>query len=643
MSLEPVELGADNDERLARLRRVLELDDGFQLIIVEVAAAKLVSEVMARMSSWSGRGGCPVLRVVQLADGESPIARLRAIGPGGVVLLGLSSDSREQASLDPIVELNWNRDLLPRLVNGPLVLVVSTDELRALFERAPDLYSWRRHSAQLDIDPASDIELTGTDSWSFSLRIIQLSRMGVNLDLEASAWSPASLEEGRRLLRVAELQRSQGNLDRADLALARAKEIINIQGTGSDRVLLLLLRAESAIARGALQEASEELDGAAQIVNPDDDRGLLRMFAFRLAFARAEIAYMMGDVEQAESILLRLANSRHSRALIGAAFFSLGMIAARRREDIVARDRMMRARTIFKQLNLIRAENASLEALAGIASRHGRHHEARDLRVAAVTLAEQTGDVCLKIDSLAALARAALVLQDLEGASKALVLASEQVQQRFRREPGQPHTKLESWSQGRLALARAELAMAEQDFSEASACLREAESTFQELPRQAAHAALLRGECELRRQAWEVAREAYGTAEQLAEKSGAHELGALARLGRARACMGGGHVDEALIGLLEQAAGDFARLQQHVREACARTDLGRALIDLGKLTAAVEQLERAEALYRGAAMPMGEDEVAALRAQALARRAEPLRDPTGSGALGDVSESDTSE
>jgi tetratricopeptide (TPR) repeat protein len=602
VSPDPVELGAENDERLVRLREALALGDGFQLIIAEVATAALVPEIVARMESWSGRDGCPPLHVVRLAEGESAIERLRSSGPGGVILLGLSPASEDA---DPIVELNWYRDLLPSLIDGPLVLVASTDELRALFERAPDLYSWRRHSVQFDVTRGGE-DHQPFFPWPFYQRILD------SLDLvDSRARIPQSVDRDRLLALVGLRLEIDGDHDVAESWFDEAKRSLKRSGAYTDRVTRALVRAAGAVARGVFAEASQELDGATRLVSQGDDLGPLRgfAFAFGLAFVRAELAYAAGEVARAEALFLGIAGAQYTKTQIASALLPLGAIAAQRHDDVVARERLERARMLFAEADDLQGQAWVLDQLAVIASRHGRHHEARDHRDAAVELAEQLSDSDLMIDTLTKLGLGCLAINDLAGAHGALAGAASHLD-----------PDVEPRLRAQLALARGRLALAEQDPGAAAACLREAVAAFSDRPSQAARAALVLGECELRRNAWEAAREAYGTAERLAEQSWDREAPALARLGQARARIEGGQMNEVSVGLLEQAADGFAELRQHVREAVARTELGRVLIALGRFGDAIAHLERAVARYRAAGLPVREDEAAALLTQARASR-----------------------
>lgn len=607
MSPDPVELGADNDERLARLRRVLTLADGFQLIIVEIAAAELVAEIAARMRSWSGRDGCPPLYVVRLADGESSIERLRSSKPGGVILLGLSA---VPAGEDPIALLNWYRDLLPSLVDGPLVLLVSTDELRALFDRAPDLYSWRRHSVQFDVPRGGEAHQPFFP-WPFYQRIFEWFAF-----VDSPARLPESVDRGRLLALAGLRLKLDGEHSAAEPYLDAAQRSLERSGADTDRVACALLRTAGAVTRGVLAEASRELDEAAQLVNQEDDLGPLHgfAFAFGVAFARAELAYVAGDVARAEDLFLAIAGAPNTKAQVASALLALGTIAAQRHDDVVARERLERARTLFAEAVDFEGQVWVVDQLAVIASRHGRHHEARDLRDAAVKLAEQFRDPDLMIDTLTELGLACLAIDDLAGAHGSLTSAASHVDAHV--DPG---------LRGQLAMARARLSLAEREPAAAVAFLREAVAAFADWPGPVVRAALLLGECEQRLQAWKAARDAYGVAARFAEANQDHEALALAKLGHARAYLEEGQVGEASVGLLQQAADGFAALRQHVREALARTRLGRVLMGLGKFADAIAQFEQAEVLYRAAALPVGEDEAMGLRVEARARQTDPLK------------------
>ncbi len=146
-----LELGPANDARLLRLRHQLALGCGFQLVIVEAEPGPIRREVIRRILSWARRPEIGPLVERVLEPGQALEAQLAV--DGGAVVSGLErTDPGPDGPRDWVAELNWVREQLPALVHGPMVLVVSQAVHRALFERAPDLYRWRRHAERIAIE-----------------------------------------------------------------------------------------------------------------------------------------------------------------------------------------------------------------------------------------------------------------------------------------------------------------------------------------------------------------------------------------------------------------------------------------------------------------------------------------------------------
>lgn len=164
-----IDLGPENDRQLARLRRVLTLGSGFQLVVVEISHPVLGAAVLRLLRAWGGVGGVPPLAIVTARPGRDPMAALRGASTGAV-LVGIDptivvkaiavpvATSTENATApssfrDPVEQmfttLNWYRDQLPSVVAGPLVLVLTPDGLRKLFVHAPDLLAWRSHTTRI--------------------------------------------------------------------------------------------------------------------------------------------------------------------------------------------------------------------------------------------------------------------------------------------------------------------------------------------------------------------------------------------------------------------------------------------------------------------------------------------------------------
>lgn len=187
-----LDLGPENEEQLARLRRALILGAGFQIVFLEVSHPSLTKEILRRLRAWSGHDGVPPLAIVKTRPGRDPVAPLQHISAGAVLVgidrsLDAAGIGRELVTLDDsgpeargdvpaeaLVEqtmttLNWYRDQLPALVKGPLVLVLSPDGLRQLFVHAPDLLAWRSHTTRITLPRPLDLELRPRPSRRASL------------------------------------------------------------------------------------------------------------------------------------------------------------------------------------------------------------------------------------------------------------------------------------------------------------------------------------------------------------------------------------------------------------------------------------------------------------------------------------------
>lgn len=262
--LEAVDLGAENDERMARLREALALGGSFQLVIVQVEPGEQREEVLRRLMGWSGRNGVPQLELVRLGAGESPVMRL-ASGHAGVILVGLEADGPDRAerTRQMVTELNWSRDRLPELVRGPLVLVVSQRVQTELFEQAPDFYSWRTHSTSIASQPrkpGSPLALDWLDlADTYRGDPAALEYMVAHTE---ALRPPALRELGWLHARIASARSRRGEHAAVDAALDAADRAYASAGTPSDRISLLLLRGEVARHRGRTDEATRWLDRA---------------------------------------------------------------------------------------------------------------------------------------------------------------------------------------------------------------------------------------------------------------------------------------------------------------------------------------------------------------------------------------------
>ncbi|MEO5725907.1 MAG: tetratricopeptide repeat protein, partial [Byssovorax sp.] len=116
---------------------------------VHVPAGPAREELLERFRAWSGQGEMPEVRVEKLSVAERPYERLEKLGLDGskrtaVILTGLEQHVMGEQACPALAELNFARDLLPRIVPGPLVLVGSDEVFLALLGSAPDLFTWRQ-------------------------------------------------------------------------------------------------------------------------------------------------------------------------------------------------------------------------------------------------------------------------------------------------------------------------------------------------------------------------------------------------------------------------------------------------------------------------------------------------------------------
>ncbi|WP_437959864.1 tetratricopeptide repeat protein [Sorangium sp. So ce119] len=164
-------LTPDSEHHLDVLRRGLRRAASFAFYVV-LAADAARAEVLRRLRAWSGSGGVPELRFfAEGANGAEEVARFLAVSdrthplagaviPDGVALV-------ETGGSAVVASLNMARDVLGKLIRGPLVLVIAADRAAELSGMAPDLFDVR--AATLEIasvpgDPAPTFALDSAET-----------------------------------------------------------------------------------------------------------------------------------------------------------------------------------------------------------------------------------------------------------------------------------------------------------------------------------------------------------------------------------------------------------------------------------------------------------------------------------------------
>ncbi len=403
-----LDLGPENEEQLAHLRRALILGSGFQLVLVEVSQPGLRSEVLRRLLGWSGQGGVPALTVVKTRPGGDPVAALRGVAVG-TILMGIdqrfdveavdrSLASSEEAITSPtgagdpversMTTLNWHRDELPLLVRGPLVMMLSPDGLRRLFVHAPDLLAWRAHTTRVMPPRPIDIEVRPWPSRRASL--------------EEKAWLERMIAAGTSnargplarglpgwLIRLGEIEAREGGP--WEKHFARAEEL----AAGRRDILF---RLELAKARRALDEERHEdaeiHEGRAADQVPDSldtshgwesTRGTLGRGAARrepgwvthdavfaeLRIVRAERLLRIGEADKATEVAkaaLRSARASGDLALVIAALGVMGAVASHHGDHADATSLFGELREVARVARDPAAEAFALTRLVDLAS-----------------------------------------------------------------------------------------------------------------------------------------------------------------------------------------------------------------------------------------------------------------------------------
>jgi tetratricopeptide (TPR) repeat protein len=587
--MDDIDLGAENDARMARLREALALGGGFQLVIVQVEPGAQREEVLRRLAGWSGQPGMPALELVRLAPGESAVMRLAGERPGAV-LVGLEADGADPivATRAMVTELNWSRDRLPDLVHGPLVLVVSQRVQAALFEQAPDFYSWRAHSTSI-----TPVATRPGLLWPRLAPVAEDPAVLEAMIADVEALQPPAVQELARLrARLGAAKALQGDLGQADAAFDQAYLGYARAGTIDDRVELWLLREVLAEARGALAPAAHWLARARQDAaqEPPSERLELRldMVDIRLSIARGELDAAEVSIGRAMARAQRIEDDDVQAELETSLSFVLAtraLAAGEPERAVVLLQEVLRG---SRARGASFQEAAVLTVLASVTASLGRSDDAERFATEAVRRALASGSGDAIAGARASLAQIAMDNGHLEVARQALAGKV--------REAGVYAAGEDAAARARLALEVGDDAGAERQLRAAIEALRLAGA-----PVLAAKVALELASLGRRTRNWMLALTAYDTAERL-DPTGQR---AQAALGRAEIAYGQGEWTAALAEQLAVAAELLASTGDATHADIARTHRGEVLVRLGREAEAREELGLALAGFdaRGQAEP----------------------------------------
>lgn len=584
-----LELGAANDARLLRLRHQLALGRGFQLVIVEAEPGPIRREVVRRILSWARRPEIGPLVERVLEPGQALEAQLAV--DGGAVVSGLErTDPGPDGPRDWVAELNWAREQLPALVHGPMVLVVSQAVHRALFERAPDLYRWRRHAERIAIEDgalARPLRSPGDQSL-VTLRTYYQSTIAADTDPVAHV---------RHAIALAGVLLELDDEPEASRALDGCPLLGDEEAEGRHlRAHVQVLRAACALVRHDLARAGALLDG----VEPNDDATVTA----RGALVRGYLHMVSGEWDQARGVIERALSAATAARWPKATLDALEAIAQTElaRGEIgaahIAIDRFIRTLRELQDPSALRRLDRLARAALLVYPEEGI-----PLLDAALTIADDIGDRLSAILLCFVRAGVAHRLGNNAGVRKALAQTSARVRAE---DPVQMRALVDA--SAAILLAEELLASSDTSFEQtiadalvnAQGQLRDTEPSF------AAMVGLRLGALQQRVGQLVLARAAYRQAETDARAANEPDLAAEAALKALELEIEAEQPSDAVLDELRAIAGG-ARTAGHVRrEGMARLTLGRGLLARGARDAAVVELSRAQECFAACADDGGE-------------------------------------
>lgn len=584
-----LELGAANDARLLRLRHQLALGRGFQLVIVEAEPGPIRREVVRRILSWARRPEIGPLVERVLEPGQALEAQLAV--EGGAVVSGLErTDPGPDGPRDWVAELNWAREQLPALVHGPLVLVVSQAVHRALFERAPDLYRWRRHAERIAIEDgalARPLRSPG-DRGLLALRAYGQSLIAADTD---------PVDHVRHAITLAYVLLELDDEPGASRALDGCPPLGDEEAAHRRlRGQVQVLRAACALARNELAHASALLDGVEQ----HDDAAVSGL----AALVRGYLYMASGEWDQArdavERTLVAAMEARLAKAVVDALEATIqiemarGEIGAAR----VAIDRFILVLRELQDPSTLRRLDRLAKAALSVYPEQGM-----PLLDAAIATADDTGD---RAEAMWLCFLRASVAQRL-GNFAEVRTALAQMSARVRAEDSVDARALVD---AVSAIFRAHEQLASPDTPMEEAIADELVTAQDQLrhthPQIAALVGLRLGALRQRAGQLALARAAYRQAETDARAANDLDRATEAGLGALAVEIEAEHPSNAALDELRAIAGAARTAGQVSREAKARLTLGRALLARGARDAAVVELTRAQECFAACADDDGE-------------------------------------
>jgi tetratricopeptide (TPR) repeat protein len=389
-------LTTESEARLEVLRRALGRAGGFGLFVIFASDAARY-EVLRRLHAWRGTRGIPELYVFPDGDELGPaVDHFLAVEdranplPGAVFPDG--SALLDVAKGETLATLNMSRDILNKLIRGPLVLILPAARALDFARRASDLYDVRALTVEVNALPSEPggasedlAESSASDAQervpgeprplptiqADAARLRELARSAE--PFPRGALADAWIRLGRELL-------SAGALEEGMAAAREAKQLAESIGYDAGVASALFLEGDVLGREGRIEERTLLLRRALDLFRPlGDTRAVARVLV-----ALSDVLSRTGLVNEAERML------REAEGLFGSWGYAreravaLGKLAelafAHERFDEALRIRRQEQLPIYRKLGDHRECAATLNRIADIMHARGQLDEALRIR-----------------------------------------------------------------------------------------------------------------------------------------------------------------------------------------------------------------------------------------------------------------------
>ena len=290
-----IDLGIDNEEEWQRLKRAIELTEGFALYLVSVQDRFTSDEVQLRLEeSLPGRE----LVRLDMAKAQGPaIAWLlqQTAGHPPETLVALTGLDAKEMEPDFWRRFNERRNIWVRGSPHPQVWLINVGVRRRIREEAPDIYSVRSNDFLFTLAPVMG-EAPGRETVASPVA----ERSGADeLMAEAELFAEAQTSTGqtlyaRALFYAAQQFLIEGRLEEGDGTLQTSLNVAERYSLSRVKAGILVLRGNLEQQLGKLEEAWDRYEEAMELSRGEDNIGLDNALK-----GLGELEQLLGKVDEA--------------------------------------------------------------------------------------------------------------------------------------------------------------------------------------------------------------------------------------------------------------------------------------------------------------------------------------------------------